>query len=184
MNRCWMDWKRGAGMKNNCIYFVEGKCEERMLNALKEYPQKIIPGRIKIFNVIQELLPKSQLVTIQAGTTIVLVFDTDVYNTGYLKENIILLDRFCTKIKLVYLPQVLNLEDELVRCSNVKSVVELTHSKSNKDFKRDFCSMTNIRMVLDRYDLDIDRLWTEKTPHQFDFIKENSHEIKMNHKND
>ena len=28
-------------MKNNCIYFAEGKCEERLLNALKDNPQKI-----------------------------------------------------------------------------------------------------------------------------------------------
>lgn len=36
-------------MKNNCIYFAEGKCEERLLNALKENPQKIQSGRVKVF---------------------------------------------------------------------------------------------------------------------------------------
>ena len=74
-------------MKNNCIYFAEGKCEERLLNALKENPQKIQSGRVKVFNVIQELIPKSQLVTIQAGTTVVLVFDTDVPNTECLRQH-------------------------------------------------------------------------------------------------
>lgn len=166
-------------MKNNCIYFAEGKCEERLLNALKEHPQKIQSGRVKVFNVIQKLLPKSQLVTIQAGTTVVLVFDTDVTNTEYLRENIHRLSVFCIRVKLVYLPQVLNLEDELVRCSEVKSVVELTHSRSNKDFKRDFCSMTNIRTILDRANLNTERLWTKNVPPLFDFVPQNSHEIKV-----
>lgn len=179
MNSCWMNWKWGAAMRNNCIYFAEGKCEERLLSALKEYLQRIQPGRIKIFNVIQRIIPKSQLIMIQPGTTIVLVFDTDVPVTKYLRENIRQLDRFCTKVRLVYLPQVLNLEDELVRCSKIKSVVELTHSRSNKGFKHDFCSMSNIRRALDQVDLDVDRLWTEKIPSPFNFIQSNSQAVKM-----
>lgn len=164
-------------MKNNCVYFAEGKCEERLLNALKETPSKIQPGRVKVFNVIHSLLPKSQLVTIQAGTTVVLVFDTDVPNTEYLKENIKRLSSLCQKVKLVYLPQVLNFEDELVRCSDLKSAAELTKSRSNKDFKRDFCSMTNVRLALDRVNLKAEKLWTQKTPSEFAFISSNSSEI-------
>jgi hypothetical protein len=165
-------------MRNNCIYFVEGKCEERLLNALKENPQKIQPGRIKIFNVVQERLPKSQLITIQAGTTVVLVFDTDVSRTDCLKENIKRLSTFCAKIKLVFLPQVLNIEDELVRCCEIKNVIELTHSRSNKDFKRDFCALKNVRAVLEKANLNIKSLWTENTPSEFAFVLKNSHEIK------
>ena len=166
-------------MKNNCIYFAEGKCEERLLNALKENPQKIQSGRVKVFNVVQKLLPKSQLVTIQTGTTVVLVFDTDVQNTEFLRENISRLRTLCSKVKLVFLPQVLNLEDELVRCSEIKSVIELTHSKSNKDFKRDFCSITNVRSVLDRANLNVRLLWNEDVPSSFGFVKSNSDDIKL-----
>lgn len=156
-----------------------GKCEERLLGALKENPQKIQSGRVKVFNVVQKLLPKSQLVTIQTGTTVVLVFDTDVQNTEFLRENISRLRTLCSKVRLVFLPQVLNLEDELVRCSEIKSVIELTHSKSNKDFKRDFCSMTNVRSVLDRVNLDVSALWTENVPSPFGFVESNSDEIKI-----
>ncbi len=166
-------------MKNNCIYFAEGKCEERLLNALKENPQKIQSGRVKVFNVIQKILPKSQLVTIQADTTVVLVFDTDVLNTECLRENIKRLSTLCTRIKLVFLPQVLNFEDELVRCCEIKSVTEMTHSRSNKDFKRDFCSLTNVRAVLDRANFNVSRIWTENTSVEFAFIEKNSQEIKM-----
>ena len=108
-------------MKNNCIYFVEGKCEAALLAALKERPQKIVSGRVKIFNVIGNLIPRSQLVTIQAGTTIVFV----------------------------------------------------------KDFKRDFCAMTNCRDVLDRHQLDVLRLWTQNPPEVFRFIPSNSKIIKL-----
>lgn len=52
-------------MKNNYIYFVEGKCEATLLTALKEQPQKIVSGKVKVFNVIANLIPRSQLLTIQ-----------------------------------------------------------------------------------------------------------------------
>jgi hypothetical protein len=78
-------------MRNNCIYFVEGRCEEKLLNALKEQPQKILSGRVKVFNVIQNALSNSQLITIQPGTTVALVFDTDVPQTDCLKNRCILL---------------------------------------------------------------------------------------------
>ncbi len=166
-------------MRNNCIYFAEGKCEERLLNALKESPQKIKPGRVKVFNVVQEVLPKSQLVTIQAGTIVVLVFDTDVPNTEYLKKNIKLLNTLCTKVKIIYLPQVLNFEDELVRCSDIKNAADLTRSRSNKDFKRDFCAMSNVRASLDKVHLDVARLWTENPPQTFAFLEKNGNEVKL-----
>ncbi len=165
-------------MKSNCIYFVEGKCEATLLAALKERPQKILSGRVKIFNVITNLIPRSQLVTIQAGTTVVFVFDTDVPVTESLKKNIELVDTYCSKTKVIFLPQVMNLEDELVRCTDISSISELTHSRSTKDFKRDFCAMTNCRDVLNRHQLDVLRLWTQNPPEVFGFIPSNSNLIK------
>ena len=38
-------------------------------------------------NVIQKLIPKSQLLSIQPGTTIVFVFDTDIEKTNVLDQN-------------------------------------------------------------------------------------------------
>jgi hypothetical protein len=166
-------------MKNNCIYFVEGRCEEKLLNALKEQPQKIQSGRVKVFNVIQNPLSNSQLITIQPGTTVALVFDTDIPLTDCLKDNIQRLGKYCSKVKIVYLPQVLNFEGELVRCSDLKSASDLTHSKSNKDFKRDFCAMTNARAALERVNLSVERLWSEESPADFIFIERNSGIIKI-----
>lgn len=58
-------------MNNKCIYFVEGPCEEQLIKALKEKPNKLIPGKIKVFNVVQNLIPKSQMLSIQSGTIVV-----------------------------------------------------------------------------------------------------------------
>ena len=99
-------------MNNKCIYYVEGPCEQQLIAALKQNPAKLIPGKIKVLNVIQNLIPKSQMLSIQSGTTVVLVFDTDVEQTAKLKKNLELLTRYCGKLQIIFLPQVLNLEDE------------------------------------------------------------------------
>ena len=58
-------------MNNKCIYYVEGPCEQQLIAALKEAPERLIPGKIKVFNVVQNLIPKSQMLSIQAGTIVV-----------------------------------------------------------------------------------------------------------------
>ena len=64
--------------------------------------KRLIPGKIKVFNVVQNLIPKSQMLSIQAGTTVVLVFDTDVSQTSNLKKNLELLTRYCGKLKIIF----------------------------------------------------------------------------------
>lgn len=177
-----MNWKWGGKMnRGKCIYYVEGPCEQQLISALKEAPEKLIPGKIKVFNVVQNLIPKSQMLSIQAGTTVVLVFDTDVSQTLNLKKNLELLERYCGKLKIVFLPQVLNLEEELVRCTDVKTVTKLTKSGSVKNFKTDFCKMKvkDCRSMLERHQLNIARLWMTKTPDAFAFTESNGDSIKL-----
>ena len=59
--RFWTSWKWGGKMNNKCIYYVEGSCEQQLIAALKEAPERLIPGKIKVFNVVQNLIPKSQM---------------------------------------------------------------------------------------------------------------------------
>ena len=72
--------------ENKCIYYVEGPCEQQLIAALKESPSKLITGKVKVYNVVQNLIPKSQMLSIQSGTTVVLAFDTDVEQTTNLKK--------------------------------------------------------------------------------------------------
>lgn len=147
--------------RGKCIYYVEGPCEQQLISALKEEPEKLIPGKIKVFNVVQNLIPKSQMLN--------------------LKKNLELLERYCGKLKIVFLPQVLNLEEELVRCTDVKTVTKLTKSGSVKNFKTDFCKMKvkDCRSMLERHQLNIARLWMTKTPDAFDFTENNGDSIKL-----
>lgn len=176
-----MSWKWGGQMNNKCIYYVEGPCEQQLVAALKENPAKLIPGKIKVYNVVQNLIPKSQLLSIQCGTTIVLVFDTDVEQTTNLKKNLERLRKYCGRLYIVYLPQVLNLEDELVRCTDVQNVVDLTRSNGVRNFKTDFCKLKvkDCRAMLERHGLKTERLWTTKVPEAFTFVESNSNRIKV-----
>ena len=166
-------------MKNNCICFVEGQCETKLIEALKEEPQRLRPGKIKVWNLIKNEIPSSILLTIKEGTVVVLVFDTDVLQTDKLKKNIQNLKTHCKKINIVYLVQVLNLEDELVRCTDVSKVQDLTNSNSKREFKRDFCAMTNCRQLLERHHLDVEKLWNSRYPAAFEFLLNNCSEVKI-----
>lgn len=169
-------------MNQKCIYYVEGPCEQQLISALKENPANLIPGKIKVFNVVQNLIPKSQMLTIQSGTTVALAFDTDVPQTEILRKNVELLKRYCGRPRIIFMPQVLNLEDELTRCTDVKAVVELTRSNSIKNFKTDFCRLKikDCRAMLERHKLESEQLWMAKVPEEFVFVENNSSQIKIN----
>ena len=165
-------------MSNTCIYFVEGACEEKLINALKEAPPRIIPGKVRVFNVVQNELPRSILLSIPPGSRVVLVFDTDVPRTDVLKKNIDRLKKLCAGVKLIYLPQALNIEDELVRCTDISSPKGLTKSRSDSDFKRDFCAVKDARALLERHHINVDQLWTKEPPAEFSFIPANADQAK------
>ena len=109
-----------------------------------------------------------------------MVLESDVPQTSNLKKNLELLTRYCVELKIIFLPQVLDLEDELVRCTDVRTAMELTKSGSVKNFKTDFCKMKtkDCRSMLERHKLDCARLWMTKTPEAFSFVENNSSQIK------
>ena len=165
-------------MNNNCIYFVEGDCEAKLINALKQKPELLQPGKVVVLNLIQNYIPKSRLLSITSETKVVFVFDTDKKEVEHLRKNIEYIETYCKKSKLIFLPQVLNLEDELVRCTDVSEPKEITKSKSNSNFKSDFCKLTDARSTLTRHQLDVLALWTQNPPEPFTFVKNNSSQIK------
>lgn len=160
-------------MNKKCIYYVEGDCEEQFIKSMKLDPAKLLPGKVKIYNIIQNEIPRSQLLTISPGTIVTLVFDTDKPITQHLKKNIDQLKRHCQSVKIVYLAQVLNFEDELVRATDVKKIQELTKSKSVSEFKSDFCRMKEkeCRSMLERHKIDLDKMWVEDVGDAFGFLR-------------
>ena len=119
-----------------CIYFVEGECEEKLINALKVDTSLVINGKVKKFNAITEELTNSKLITISPGSRVVLVFDTDVVLTAHLKKNIELLKTKCSRIEVLTIPQISNFEDEITNSTDVNKAQELTKSKTVDDFKK------------------------------------------------
>ncbi len=164
-----------------CIYFVEGACEKQLIDALKAEPRLLTPGKVLIHNTIQEEIPRREINTIMRGTTVVFVFDTDVEKTDILKKNIDRVGLYAEQVKMVYLAQVLNFEDEITRATDVKRARELTKSDSLSEFKSDFCRMklTDCRNSLERHHFDIAKLWVTAPPESFGFIRQNGDAIKI-----
>jgi hypothetical protein len=123
-------------------YYVEGDDEKRVIEVLKTDMRLIIPGKVQILNVVQERLTDLKLRTLQDGTTLVFVFDTDVGDPAILNENIRKAKK-SSNIKDVYcVPQVKNIEDELIRAMGLKNIEEFLKSKSKKVKKilKEICS--------------------------------------------
>lgn len=83
--------------------FFEGECERQLINALKVNPSCLLPGKVKVFNVVQNLIPKSILITIQNNSIVALAFDTDVRVNENLVKNIERLNQYCSRVEIVYL---------------------------------------------------------------------------------
>ena len=87
-------------MNKTVMYFCEGEDDLKLIDALKVLPYKILPGKSKKLNVVQTLIPKSVLVSIRPGTTVVFVFDTDVIvNLDIVKKNITNIRKYCFYLK-------------------------------------------------------------------------------------
>lgn len=164
-----------------CVYFVEGPCEEKLINALKVEPRLLTPGKVNVYNIIQNEIPRREVNMIKAGTTVVLVFDTDVEKTDILRKNIDYLKKYVLQVKIVNLAQVMNFEDEIARATDVKKAQDLTKSLSVSEFKKAFCKfkVEECRNALNRHHLDISQLWSKTPPDKFSFVKQDGDLIKL-----
>ena len=164
-----------------CVYYVEGECEEQLINALKLEPRRLTPGKVFVFNIIQNELPRREILKIDRGTTVVFVFDTDKEKTDALKENIRRVKDYVERVKVVSIAEVRTFEDELVRATDLKKAQELTRSKTVGDFKRDFHQMKTqaCRDALERHKMDVSKLWIMTPPAPFDFFEQGGNAVKI-----
>lgn len=127
-------------------YYVEGDDDRKLIDTLKSDFQNIQPGRVEKFNVVQNEFKIGHVRVLKPDTTVVLVFDTDTVNCAILMKNIDFLLKQKGIIKeIICIPQVSNLEDELVRSCNIRQIKELTKSKSNREFKTDILHISNLK---------------------------------------
>lgn len=167
-------------MKNkNIQYYVEGENEKTLVNVLKTQLKMIKPGKVQKLNVIDEEITDAMLRLLREDTIVVLIFDTDTENTDILNNNIKKLNASKRVFKVITVPQVPNLESELIRSCKIKKITELLNSGSLSKFKKDFIRINNLGSKLLEHEFNISLLWSQKPPAPYQNIENNSKEIKL-----
>lgn len=159
-------------------YFVEGQDEEKIVKVLKTDLQYIVPGKVQVFNVVQQRLTKLRLMSLKPDTTVVLIFDTDKGKTSILSENISFLKNYSNIKEVLCITQVKNLEDELTRSCDIRQIKELTGSKSNREYKHDMIKDSNFDRKLIKFNFNFDLFWSS-IDEAFSDIKNNAQKIKI-----
>lgn len=140
-------------------YFVEGEDDRKVVNTLKTDLQWIKPGKVQVFNVIEEELTSLITRTLKPGTIVVLVFDTDTGKKNTLLKNIRFLQKDSNVKQVLCIMQVKNLEDEFLRSCAMSQIKELTGSKSNSDYKRDLLRQSNLADKLKKHQFQFEKFW-------------------------
>lgn len=167
-------------MKSRFVqYYVEGEDEEKFIHVLKTDLGVIRPGKVQKLNVIEHDVTNARLMTLRPGTMVVLVFDTDTGQTNILNKNLEKLKRCSAVSEIVTIPQVSNLEAELVRSCNIKKITELLNSKSRKEFKADLIRTKNLAGKLKEHQFDINQLWCRQPLPPYQNIKNQSEKVKL-----
>ena len=169
-------------MKNSIVqYFVEGEDDKKMIDTLKTQMGLIKPGKVQVLNVVTEEITDLRLRALSPGTTVVLVFDVDAGNVDILGRNIKKLMKCSSISDVITIPQVPNLEGELLRSCDIKKIEELLNSKSRSDFKSDILRVTNLAAKLREHKFSMDHFWTAAPSQPFQAIENQSSQIKLKH---
>lgn len=157
-------------MKTKYIqYYVEGQCEDKLINTLKTDFQLIKPGKTQVFNVMDKVFSRAQLMTLKSGTGVVLIYDTDVINMDIFTSNIQLLEASKNVSEIILIPQNANFEDELSRAlglKSLKSLYMLFYAEGCKEFKNSFINTTNIAEKLKKEGFKLEKMWSREAPEE------------------
>ena len=150
-------------MKNNqkIFYFVEGKCEEKLINSLKNSYLK--SGKVKKINVLTTVIKKSDMRNLDKNSNIIIIFDVDVLlkktvNTKILNESLLTLKK--NKYKVITVEQKNNLEDEIVYSTKLKKIEQMFNVESVKDHKVRFLTCKDLLVKLNDNSFDILKIWS------------------------
>ena len=139
-------------------YFVEGECEKKLIRTLIEQ-KLIVPGQTDVLNPVQAHIKATHLRRLPLKARIILVFDTDTVELRILDENIRYL-RAQQGRELITVPQVLNLEDELIHCTDIRHIRNLLNCTHDSDFKTAFIEERNLYDKLLLHHFDFYKLWS------------------------
>ena len=148
-------------------YFVEGETEKKLIEELKKERTLILSGTVNVHNVIEKRFNNAIITNLHNNTIVILVFDTDKKETGILEENIRLLKKNRRVKEIWCVMQVENLEEELIRSTDIKEVKELIGCRSKKDFKRDFLKEKRLMTKLKEHNFSIEKIWTTQPSEEY-----------------
>lgn len=141
-------------------YFVEGECEEKLINELKvPKANLILPGKVEVLNVVNEKISKQRLMVLNPKTNIILIYDIDVGNTEILDYNIEMLRKYNFK-NIYHIQSINNFEDELVYATSLKSINEMYNTVSIDEFKTKFIHQNDLFSKLKRIKYDNSKMWS------------------------
>lgn len=167
-------------MRNTIVqYFVEGEDDKKVIDTLKTQMGLIKPGKVQVLNVVTAEITDLRLRALSPGTTVVLVFDTDAGNVDILNRNIKKLKDCKAVSNVITIPQVPNLEGELLRSCDIRKIEELLNSKSKSDFKSDILRVTNLAAKLREHKFSIDRFWTATPGQPYQNVQNQSSQVKL-----
>ena len=159
-------------------YYVEGEDEKKIINVLKQEFRCIESGKVEKFNAVQNKFTTARIRPLKMGTTVILVYDTDIdSNIDILKYNIDFLEKQSCIRNVICIPQVKNLEDELLRACQIRNIKELTNSRSQKDYKADLISCNNLYDRLKKCDFSMENFWTKLPKNGFARFGNNAEKI-------
>lgn len=153
-------------MKINKIYryFVEGETEKKVIEALKN--KYLESGKITVKNIANKKLTTLDLGQLKPNTICVLIFDKDIFvevspvgNQQLVLENIEKLKKSKNVKEIICICQNKNLEDELIKSTNIKQIKDLLDSSSNSDFKKEIIKCSNVLKKLEEKSFDISKFW-------------------------
>lgn len=172
-----------AAVKNSIVqYFVEGEDDKKIIDTLKTQMGLIKPGKVQVLNVVTEEITDLRLRALSPGTTVVLVFDVDAGNVDILGRNIKKLKECSAVSDVLTIPQVPNLEGELLRSCDIRKIEDLLNSKSRRDFKSDLLRVTNLTAKLQEHKFNIDLFWAATPSQPFHTIENQASKIKLKKK--
>lgn len=167
-------------MKSRYVqYYVEGEDDVKLIKILKGNLRVISPGKVQKLNVVAHEISDARLRTLLRGTMVVLVFDTDAGNPDILKRNLEKLNSNSSVSEVVTVPQVPNLEAELVRSCKIRNIKELLNSKSKEGFKSDFLRVSNLDSKLKEHKFDINLFWNGIPAVPYQNIENQSGKVKI-----
>lgn len=169
-------------MASSLVYFVEGPCEKALIKSFMFTKRKHFrPGKVEVFNFINERLSKQKARSINERMSVAIVFDTDVAKTDLLDENIKVLKTVSQldDERIFLVPSIKTFEDEIMySCIKLKTIHDLFKTKSISEFKKKFINHSDLVSKLEEVGFDFNLIWSRDAKPPFSKYKNSSKKIK------